>query len=52
MHLTYCYFSFSDSAKREVGSKAVKDPQEVAEVVKAPKVVAEVVKAPKVSDVL
>jgi len=41
------YVDYSDSAKREVGAKAVKDPQEVAEVVKAPKVVAEVVKAPK-----
>ncbi|XP_022347030.1 H/ACA ribonucleoprotein complex subunit 4 isoform X2 [Enhydra lutris kenyoni] len=36
-----------DSAKREVGAKGVKDPQEVAEVVKAPRVVAEAVKTPK-----
>ncbi|XP_047571259.1 H/ACA ribonucleoprotein complex subunit DKC1 isoform X1 [Lutra lutra] len=34
------YVDYSDSAKREVGAKGVKDPQEVAEVVKTPKVTA------------
>lgn len=47
-HLIAWCLSFSDSAKRELGTKGVKDPQEVAEVVQAPKVVAEAVKTPKV----
>lgn len=46
------YVDYSDSAKRDVGAKGVKDPQEVAEVVKAPRVVAEAVKTPKVRNVL